>query len=700
MSILIGSTDASDRVDSTTYLRLMSSPYPTNGRNESIPKVTPELEDWDTLAATLSSLVSELNGKPSDHALLDAIEDSVAALKRYHQTRVARERELGQINEVFSGLQARCEDNTALSPLVTLIEQGRASWPAADEMTNLGEYLDQVKTRLAGAFDAYEAATTGIEKINSAVAEIESKVPTIRSLPERQRLRREAEAHRSALGSLYDRVSNIEAEISVLLGLDTDAPPEAQPDPVAQTIPHLRKDPEPNPPNTSTARPERIGETELKASRQSAEPQVPIREPKPECGPLRFAEPAEGPSSTHESASAIESASDFEPAPIQESWSETERRHSDTTSFQALEPEPKATPDAIPTIGGESAPETAPQRARPEPATRPSTAPAQPTPSTPEAESSDPDESYVVAALLESDPSQLYEDDWIHLARTQRAWLEQRQPLRAWLLTIEVERLLGIVERSLDVLLPSWACRLLLVISDPGLMLSEEDMELLYSIGTLSDEHKELFSLWITAELLENASEKPLRIVRFVSPHQFDLPPHSLAHACAEYLLRPVFNGASLRPPRDQSKLEEDLKRCLAEAEVMLDPKRNTYQNSWVKNFWHSVIARNGRAGRILADAKQRRFPVKTLSLDDLLETVDGWDEIRGTYRHNMQNRIGDFVNSIESARATHLAMDEALQGSHRGISSQTAAHITDAIPSQDYRAWWLDAISAGMPDY
>jgi hypothetical protein len=303
-----------------------------------------------------------------------------------------------------------------------------------------------------------------------------------------------------------------------------------------------------------------------------------------------------------------------------------------------------------------------------------------------------------VATLLKADLANLRREDWVRLGEIQRSWLERRQPLRAWLLASEVERRL--ISHQIHIedlpLLPSWACRLLLVTSDAKLPLSDEDKELLYRIRNLSGDSKELIVLWITATLLENASEKPLRVMRLVSPQQFDLPPHSLGGACVEQLLTPVFNGGSLHPLRDPADFKREFDQAIKDAQEILD-RRNNYRNRWVRNFWRDLIARTGCMGQILANAKERRFPARTLSVEVIVKDLPEWSKILSEYRNNMHNRMEEFANRIEAARSAHEATQGVLQAGQSAISKQAIAEILGGIQRQTGNAWWLEVIKSGI---
>lgn len=303
-----------------------------------------------------------------------------------------------------------------------------------------------------------------------------------------------------------------------------------------------------------------------------------------------------------------------------------------------------------------------------------------------------------VATLLKADLASLRREDWVRLGGIQRSWLERRQPLRSWLLASEVERRL--ISHQIHIedlpLLPSWACRLLLVTSDAKLPLSDEDKELLYRIRNLSGDSKELIALWITAALLENATDKPLRIMRLVSPQQFDLPPHSLGGACVEQLLTPVFNGGSLRPPRDPADFDREFDQAIQDAQEILN-RRNNYRNRWVRNFWRDLIARTGCMGQILADARERRFPARTLSVELIVEDLPEWPKILSEYRNNMHNRMEEFANRIETARSAHKATQGVLQADQSAISKQAIAEILGGIQRQTGNAWWLEVIKSGI---
>lgn len=309
-----------------------------------------------------------------------------------------------------------------------------------------------------------------------------------------------------------------------------------------------------------------------------------------------------------------------------------------------------------------------------------------------------PPESFV-ATLLKDGLARLGPEDWVQqLGGIQYSWLERRQPLRAWLLASEVERQL--TSRQIHIqdsrFLPSWACRLLLAASDAKLLLSDEDKELLYRIRNLSSDSKELIVLWITAALFENATDKPLRIIRSVSLQQFDLPSHSLGDTCVERLLTPVFNGGSLLPLRDPADFQKEFDQAIQKAQEILD-KSNNYSNGWVKKFWRDLIARTGRMGQILADARQRRFPARMLSVEVIVEDIPEWTDIKSAYRNNMHNRMEEFANRIEAARSAHQATQKVPQANQSTISKQAIAEILGSIQRQTGNAWWLEVIKSGI---
>lgn len=303
-----------------------------------------------------------------------------------------------------------------------------------------------------------------------------------------------------------------------------------------------------------------------------------------------------------------------------------------------------------------------------------------------------------VATLLRADLASLKREDWVRLGKIQYFWLERRQPLRAWLLAREIERRLFSLQIHIEdlPLLPPWACRLLLVTSDEKLPLSDEDKELLYRIRNLSSDNKELIVLWITAALLENATDKPLRIIRLVSPQQFDLSPHSLGSACVEQLLTPVFNGGLLRPLRDPADIKREFDQAIQDAQEILNPKRNNYSNRWVRNFWRDLITGTGRMGQILTDARECRFSAQTLSVEVIVEDIPEWSNIKSAYRNNMHNRMEEFANRIEAARSAHQAT-QVLKAGQSAISKQAIAEIQGGIQRQTGNAWWLKIIESSV---
>lgn len=311
----------------------------------------------------------------------------------------------------------------------------------------------------------------------------------------------------------------------------------------------------------------------------------------------------------------------------------------------------------------------------------------------------------VVSALIDKlvkKPKTLSIDDIDHLAAVQRQWLNKRQPLRAWYLAETVEERNSVMKDAhVSKMLPAWASRLLLFMSDSKLPLSEEEVakatSALYQMSTLSVENKELVVLWMTAELLSQSNEKIVRMARLISPQQFDLPPHSLALICAEHLLQPVYSGNVLKPPTDQSELQRRYSASLAEAKELISPTRNNYKNGRVKAFWRSLIVSTGPMGKLLANATVGQFQPKTLSSDDITSEFGDWSDIVSSYRNNIQNRIEEFVGSIESARSAFSLLRESRQASQATVSGQAILEIRDALERQPENAWWLDCIKAGI---
>jgi hypothetical protein len=310
-----------------------------------------------------------------------------------------------------------------------------------------------------------------------------------------------------------------------------------------------------------------------------------------------------------------------------------------------------------------------------------------------------------VSALLDklvNKPITLSSVDIGQLADVQRQWLKKRQPLRSWCLAETVEERYGVIENAyVSKMLPAWANRLLLFMSDSRLPLSEEEVakatSAFYQMSTLSVENKELVVLWMTAELLSQSNEKIVRMARLISPQQFDLPPHSLALLCAEYLLQPVYSGNVLTPPTNQSELERRYRDSLAEAKDLISPTRNNYKNGRVKAFWRSLIVASGPMGRLLANATVGQFQPKTLSSDDITSEFGDWSDIVSSYRNNIQNRIEEFIGSIESARSAFYLLKESRQASQATVSGQAVLEIREALERQPENAWWIDCIKSGV---
>jgi len=188
-----------------------------------------------------------------------------------------------------------------------------------------------------------------------------------------------------------------------------------------------------------------------------------------------------------------------------------------------------------------------------------------------------------------------------------------------------------------------------------------------------------------------------VRVARQVSPKLFDLAPHGLANACAEHLLFPVFNGGTLHPPRSQAEFHREFEQALQEAEEILNPVRNTYQTSLVRSFWRDMIRPSGPMGRTLAEARCQQFPAGRAGIDLFVEGHADWPKILAAYKHNIQNRMTEFGDLIEVARAAHLGGIEAKRPDNSHLPRQAVQEILEAVRHQGGSAWWLDAIEAGL---
>lgn len=278
--------------------------------------------------------------------------------------------------------------------------------------------------------------------------------------------------------------------------------------------------------------------------------------------------------------------------------------------------------------------------------------------------------------------------------KLQRRWLEMKLPLRAFLLAEEVER-----HGAAASLLPAWACRLLVLVSDSGVALTDDELNVatssLYRVRALVDDQKELVVLWLAAELFGAATGKATKITRRVAPAQFGLSPNSLAGKCAEELLNPVFNGASLMPPRHRQDLQRQFDRAVADAEAVIRAACN-YQNTMVKNFWRKMTVAGGPMGRVLKAARNGEFPARTLSSNGLVADMAEWDEIIASYRHNIENRLDEFSRSIELARSLHSALEER---SRAQVKRASAISIAEGVRREHGDSWWAEALACGLLD-
>ena len=588
---------------------------------------------WESLVEDMQSLVTRLADESSDN-LLDEIEATLDALRKAAADRQRVEVGKQWIENFFSHLLQRCAEHTSLNWLADEIERKCLSCKQSDlSQDKLIHGLETVGDMFESELVKYFKTISDISEKKASLAKMEVSIALARQ-EERQPLRREENSCREELNALNNQLSDIESSLVAALDFDIRLLPQAQlPDPEASIL---------IPAVPSSASPE----TELPTSVPNLETSQP---------PTSDSEPP---------------ASTLEPESLEIQNSELE--------FPIRTPEPE-TPLIKAEQPSENNHESFPS----------------PSPIPPLIKCSTAD----LLSTLAVNPCGLCDEDWIALGHLQRDWLEQCQPLRAWILADEVERSLTLMKKHFKdiALLPSWACRLLLLVSDAKLPLSDEETECLYKIRTLDNDQKELVILWLTAALLENTTDKPLRIARIVSPQQFDLPEHSLALLCAQHILTLVFNGGSLHPPKDQTEFQCFYDQTIKNAQDIINPSRNNYQKSWVKSFWKKLIAADGPMGRILAEAKKDQFPLKTLSVDTIVKELPEWSDIQSSYRHNIYNRIEDFCDQIEKARSARKALQEAHKADKSTISKQAVQAIMESIQRQPCGGWWFDAIKSGM---
>jgi hypothetical protein len=294
----------------------------------------------------------------------------------------------------------------------------------------------------------------------------------------------------------------------------------------------------------------------------------------------------------------------------------------------------------------------------------------------------------------------LHTEDWAALGHLQWNWLEQRQPLRASLLADVIEANLHkhdpkLIDSNIDLpihsFLPSWACCLLISISDPQLPWLEDKIDSLNRVGSLSDEYKELVVLWITASLLEGLTSKPLQAVRSVSPSHYALQPGSLAHFCAEHILLPIHNT------KDLSAIAHDYDQAVIGAREILQPIYNNFQNPSAKSYWRKLIDPDGLLGRIITNTEHRLFPSPPPMIEEQIKSAPEWTVIDAISRRDILNRVSDFSRLIAIARAAHIA---TLEGSNAGplaISQQSVDLIINSIQRNGSGGWWLEAIKVGV---
>jgi hypothetical protein len=622
---------------------------PIDRNSNSIP-----IKSWESLVNDLQSLASRLHDDFSNN-LLDEIESALAALKEAAADRQTMEADKQWIEQYFSNLKQLCAEHASLVWLEDEIEKTRLSYTQSNiAPTPLKNRLEQVGNDLENDLADYCETTNRISEKKGLLATLETSIAAA-TPHDRLRLRSEEKACREELNELSDRLFELESFLLVAVSqlLSQTQFPESE---AFLPTPEL----------PDTASPE-ILRPEIQEQPTSV---LEVNKPKgPETDSESFISPLQ-PESLNRPNSELEllpykSQLETPSAPKPELATQT----------------PTSTP-AMPSIKVEII-ENKNESITTEPLESPSI-------------------NRSIDSLLLSlvvNQGELSHEDWIALGQFQRDWLEQRQPLRAWMLADEVERKLALIKKHVEglALLPSWACRLLLLLSDTKLPLSDEETEWLYKIRTLENEQKELVVLWLTAALLENKTDKPLRIARLISPQQFDLPSHSLALLCAQHLLTLVFNGGSLCPPKDQTEFQRSYDQAIKSAQDIVDPTRNNYQKSWVKLFWSKLIATSGSMGRIFAEAKRYQFPSKTLSVDAIVEELPEWSDIQSSYRHNMQNRMEDFCIQIEKARSAYKSLQEIQKTDKSTISKHAAQAIIEGIQRQTTPGWWFNTIKSGM---
>jgi hypothetical protein len=294
----------------------------------------------------------------------------------------------------------------------------------------------------------------------------------------------------------------------------------------------------------------------------------------------------------------------------------------------------------------------------------------------------------------------LHTEDWTALGHLQWNWLEHRQPLRAWLLADVIEANLKkhdpkLTDSNKDLpihsFLPSWACCLLISISDPQLPLLEEVTDSLNRVRSLSDEYKELVTLWITASLLEGLTSKPLQAARSVSPTHYALQSGSLAHFCANHILLPIHNT------KDLSAITPDYDQAVIGAREILQPIYNNFHNPSAKSYWRKLTDRDGLLGRVFSNTEYRLFPSPPPAIEEQIKSAPEWTVVDAISRRDILNRATEFSRLIAIARAAHIATIEGSNAGPLAISKQAVDLIINSIQRNGSGGWWLEAIKAGV---
>lgn len=623
---------------------------------------------WQELVEDLQCVAAQL-AENTSYTLLDTIDSLVIKLREAAAEHLNYEADAQWVEQFFSRLESRCAADPALDWLAGELTVRRQP-TLLQHAGQLRQQFESSTASLERDLNAYCTTTAEIVEKKATLVSLETGIQAA-PLSERQQLRGEEKACRDAINALSDRLSELESSLVAALDFQLPTPPQ------------------PYYPEASKA---------LAADMAQ------------QVNPQRFEPAQEAPSTSFtnappalEETCSIEPDSDREPEPLAALVYEVPLVASLAPAVLTCVavPEDLDEPPSISTyevpLGTE--PESQNLSSKPKVGETRSSLPApQPFSMPPRTESD------LLSALVD-EPQVLDEADWIALGRLQKSWLERRQALRAWVLADQVERRLALLEKHVEglALLPSWTCRLLLLVTDAKLPLSDDEIATatddMYKIRMLDNGHKELVVLWLCAALLSEMVDKPLRITRLVSPQQFDLPPHSLAASCAKHLLEPVFNGGSLRPPKNQNEARHEYIQAIDEAEALIDPRRNNYQKSWIRSFWRDLIAAEGPMGRILRDANAGRFPERTLSADVIVENMPDWCNVQSSYRHNMQSRMEQFADLIERARAAYKAANEAPRECST-LSKQGVQDILDGIqPQQPCSAWWLEAIKSGIAE-